>query len=1560
MSRSDGFDCEIAVIGMGGRFPQARNLAEYWQNLRDSVEAVSRFSDEELLDAGVDRDTLNDPGYVKAGAVLDDVEMFDAAFFGFSRREAEVMDPQHRLFLEQAWQAMEDAGYNSESYEDRIGVFAGSSANSYLLNHLLTNREVIDSVGQFQASIGNDHDFLATQVSYKLNLKGPSFTVQTACSTSLVAIHLACQSLLNRECDMALAGGVSIRLPQKQGYLYQEGGILSPDGHCRPFDEQAQGTFSGSGVGVVVLKRLQDALAERDTIRAIIKGSAINNDGAQKVGFTAPGVSGQAAVIEEALAMAGMDAESIGYVEAHGTATPLGDPVEVAALTEAFRASTDKRAFCAIGSVKSNIGHLDAAAGVASFIKVVLALENRTLPPSLNFERPNPKIDFENSPFYVNDRLREWNQNPRRAGVSSFGIGGTNVHVIVEEAARAQPSERRRPHQLITLSARTRPALETATTRLAAHLKETANTNLADVAYTLQVGRKAFEHRRAVVASSVEELIGVLQSPGMNRSGIGPPAAEKRSVAFVFSGQGTQYVGMARGLYEVEPTFRSQIDVCSEMLRPHLRLDLRDLLYPDAAKTERAAIELQQTANTQPALFVVEWALAHLLIEWGVRPQAMIGHSIGEYVAACLAGVFSLEDALSLVASRGRLMQQLETGAMLAVPLSEQDVLPLLDANNQLAVAAVNAPALCIVSGPTGAVSGLERRLSGEGLACKRLRTSHAFHSAMMEPILEPFAEQVRKVELRAPRIPYLSNVTGDWITAAEATSPHYWADHLRQTVRFRDGVSRLLEEPDRVLVEVGPGHGLSTALKQYAGNGSEPIAIAAMPRPRQNLSDDAFLLGALGQLWATGVEIDWQKFHAGHDHRRVPLPTYPFERERYWVEPSAHPADGAQEKGLERNPEISRWFYVPSWKRSPLPERPGLEPGDKPCWLVLGDEGLLAGRVIGHLRSRGESVIAVKAASQFARLADDTYSINPRQRDDYVRLLQEIAAMNQTPASILHLWNVSESDAEKPIEEVYDESQYLGFYSLIFLAQAIGEEFMSDPIEICVVSTGLQDVTGAESLNPQKATLLGPAKVITLEYPNINCRSVDVASDPSEAHRARLAHQLVAELQARASDPVVAYRGPHRWVQSFAPVEFAAGIPVDARSRLQDGAVYLLTGGLREIDLSLADSLAATVRAKLVLIAPSGFPQKERWHEWLETHPSEDETSLRINRLLAIESRGAEMLVVCADISSSDQMRSAVARAVERWGSIGGVFHTAEATGGGLVQLKTPEMAESVLAPKVKGALVLGEVLKDVAVDFLALFSSTLAISGVFGQADYCAANAFLDVFARWRSREPQPFTISINWNTPQWEDWQEAAMAAVPDLQEQLRQARQMYGISYQDGFEALSRLLARSEPQVVVATQDFQAIIAQQNAAKGSGLRSLLEGATGAAAPSPVALGTDYVAPTNEIEQVTAELWQRLFGVERVGIHDDFFNLGGNSLLAIQLISQLRKRFAVELPLSELFESPTIAGLAAIIAEGRQKQKELEEIARLLKEVEQLSREEVAAELGQIESAGDEQVS
>ena len=1325
---------EIAIVGMAGRFPGARSIKEYWHNLKAGVESVRVFSEDELLARGVAAAELADPAYVRAAAVLDGVDQFDAGFFGFSPKDAAIMDPQHRHFLECAWEALEDAGHDPDIFSGAIGVYASSGMSAYLIHNLLTNRELVQSAGLFLIrQTGNDKDVLATRVSYQLNLHGPSINVQTACSSSLVAVHMAGQSLLNHECDMALAGGVTIEIPHGVGYIHREGEILSQDGHCRSFDARSTGTVFGSGLGVVVLRRLQDALEDGDHIHAVVIGSAINNDGSRKVGYLAPSVDGQAEVIAEALAVAGVDATSISYVETHGTGTRVGDPIEIGGLTQAFREFTRENQFCAIGSVKSNIGHLDTAAGVAGFIKTVLALAHGQIPPSLNFENPNPHIDFANSPFYVNQHLQEWKSHggPRRAGVTSLGIGGTNAHVILEEAPAVERAPNRRPWQLIALSARSPAGLDAASATLARHWEEHAELDIADVSFTGQVGRRGFKHRRALVCRDAQEAIAGLRVVDHGQAFAAGAVTGDGEVVFLFPGQGSQYVRMGLELYQGEPEFQQRIDECSELLRPHLGLDLRTVLYPSDQELEQQRRRLDQTWLTQPAVFAVEYALAKLWMSWGIRPRAMVGHSLGEYVAACIAGVFPLDAALTLVAARARLMQDLPTGAMTAVPLSEPAMLPLV--GGDIALAAVNGPRQCVASGPVDAIEKFERDLQRREISCRRLHTSHAFHSQMMEPILKQFTDLVSRFPRTAPLVPYLSNVSGGWVSAAEVEDPEYWARQLRGTVRFADSLAELFRAPHRLLLEVGPGQALSALVRQHTGKAKEQRVFQSMRHPNDPTADLQVLLTTLGQLWTAGIRVDWKAFREHDPGYRIPLPTYPFERQRYWIEPGERVPMAGQSATSHRS-TLSQWFYCPVWKRAAGPPPAEHDAARSLRWLILTDKYL--GPVIAkNLRLTGHTVTTVTAGQSFS--ADEKMcTIRPGHAEDYLALIDYLAAKNRAPSRIVHLWALSARSGLEALED----SQNAGFYSLLFLAQALGERGVTD-LGVTVVSDRMQRIADEASLHPETATLLGPCKVIPKEVPGIHCCSFDVSL--AEKNFARVAQQVVDEALAAHSGSVVACRGVDRWVQTFEPVTIETS---RVNPRLRDRGVYLITGGLGGIGLTMAERLAKEVHARLVLVGRTELPPRNEWEAWIDARDT-DPLSHKLRIIQQLEDLGAEVQIVCADVANLEQMRDAIELARKRFGTIHGVIHAAGVLDDGLIQFKTRQRASAVLEPKLKGTLVLNEILKHVTLDFLVLCSSISSVAPPAGQVDYAAANAFLDAFARSKPPDSYTLTTAIDW---------------------------------------------------------------------------------------------------------------------------------------------------------------------------------------------------------------------
>jgi acyl transferase domain-containing protein/thioesterase domain-containing protein/acyl carrier protein len=1396
-------DTDIAVVGMAGRFAGARTIDEYWNNLRNGVESLTTFTEAELVATGVNPAELADPNYVKVGAVLPDMEEFDAKFFGFSPREASIMDPQHRHFLEVAWEALENAAHVPEKFGGSIGIFGGSGHNAYLPYNLLTNPKLMASVGFFLVRhTGNDKDFLTTRVSYLLNLRGPSVNVQTACSTSLVAIHMGVQSLLNGECDMALAGGVTIELPHRHGYLYRENEILSPDGHCRAFDAASKGTVFGSGAGVVVLRRLADALREGDHIHAVIKGSAVNNDGSQKVGYMAPSVDGQAQAIAEALAIANVSPDTITYVSAHGTGTPVGDPIEVAALTQAYRQGTDKVNYCALGSVKTNIGHTDTAAGVASFIAVAKAMQAGEIPPLLHFKSGNPACDFERTPFYLNAERIAWNPPqgvPRRAGVSSLGVGGTNGHIVVEQAPpRGASGVPTRRFQVLVQSARSMKSLDAGSKTLAAHFKARPGTHLADAAYTLQAGRQAMQLRRVVVADSTTDAAAALVD---TQRVITETASDtQRSVAFMFAGGGAQHPDMGKGLYDSEPVYHRAVDECLGILQSRLQLDLKPLLFPPAGQHEVAAEELQRPSLALPALFTTQYAQAKLWQSWGIEPNAMIGHSMGEYTAAHLAGVFSLADALTLVELRGRLFETLPEGAMLSVPLPEAELLPLLTADlADVSIGVINGPRLCVASGPVASIEALQARLAGMDIDAARVRINVAAHSPMLEPILAEFSAFLRGITMRAPTVAVISNFSGKPITAAEATSPEYWVRHLRHTVRFADGVQELLADESRVLLEVGPGRTLSSLARSHPARKMTQPIVTSMRHPEEAVDDQAFMLGAFGRLWAVGTDVDWSKLREGETRHRIELPTYCFDHQRHWVEPGVTGVLAPEDRPLHKRKDLSQWFYQPVWQRSMGSPAVVAHTGTTPRrTLVLSDGSGFADRLSQRLRDAGDEVIVASIGKAWREVDARNVVVDAKNANDIERLFAHVLAVSPPPSRIVHLWNLDSADVETTLQR--------GFYRLLQIAQIIGREDLSDPLALMVVTRRAQRVAGESDLDPVKATLLGPCKVIPREFPNMRCVLVDVdapaASSPLER---RLLDGLAADLDAALAAPpthdVIAWRAGERWVQE--QIELPLPAVAAGQSSLRARGVYLITGGLGGVGLAIAEYLAKTVQARLVLVGRQGLPARSEWPQHLANGSASPSLVQRIRQVMAIETLGAEVLVIAADVTNTAQMKAAVRSARARYGALHGVLHTAGVLADGVIQLKDALVAASVLAPKVQGTLALEAALADdkhaPALDFLMLFSSISAFAGLAGQIDYAAANAFLDATAQARYARGEGHTIAVDWS-----QWQEVGMAA--ELANQLGLAPD--ALSGEDGVEIghplAQQLLVDTRDERVVATR------------------------------------------------------------------------------------------------------------------------------------------------------------
>lgn len=1196
----------VAVIGMSGRFPGANNIDEFWKNLRDGKECITYFSKEDAKACGIDEESLNDPNYIFAGGILKDIEMFDANFFGLNPKEAENMDPQQRLFLECTHEALEDAGYSRNFYDYPIGVYSGCNMSYYFLYHLFAKLGVKDDLA---IAVGNDKDYLATRTSYLFNLKGPSINVQTACSTSMTAIALAYESLIDYNCDMAIAGGAGIKLPQKSGYLFQTGFIGSPDGHTRPFDENANGTVFTSAVGVLIMKRFEDAVRDGDNIYAVIKGMSVNNDGSAKVGFTAPSREGQAEVISNALCIAGVNPEDISYIETHGTGTSLGDPIEISALNMVFEQVTKRKSYCAIGSVKSNIGHAISGAGISGMIKTLLALKHKQIPPSINFESPNSKIDFSNSPFYVNTKLSDWDcgSNKRIAGVSSFGFGGTNVHAVIEEAPPLKSVPSARKWQLLTLSAKSAEALDRMCIKLSDYLQNNPSINFADAVYTLHVGRKEYEFRKAIVCKNTDEAINLLNMK-----------------------QGENiYTGTAQNNF------------------------------------------LEQM-NNEPSLYFDSLAAVQLL-----------------------------------------------------------------------------------------------------------------------------------------------------------------------------------------------------------------------------------------AQQWVKGLTIDWDTYHSDERRIKVSLPTYPFDRKKYWVSQYKMDDTNKPKKIARYSSDINDWLYVPSWESSLFNSIEKAAIDTDGFWLVfLGDTGF-GNKVIHTLKSYKANIITVLKADRYQRLDDYSYAVNPSEKQNYIELLESLSQNSIKIKNIVHLWNVTLSADNIPLSELSTECWKQGFLSLLYLAQTLGDRVESEFIRIGVISNNLYSASGMEKVQPEKALITGPLKVIPREYPGISCQSIDVIlPEKDDLAQNRLANQVIRELACKNPDFVVALRGTKRWIQKFEKENHLHG---EENEIIKNGGVYLITGGLGGIGTALSKHLSEKAKIKLILTRRSSFPDKNEWQNWLNSHNSNDRTSIKIKQLLEIENTGSEIMTANVDICDMREMTELLEKVNMKFGGLNGIIHAAGITDNGLIQDKDTETAKKVLAPKVTGTIVLNELLKDKKLDFIVLFSSSSAILGNAGFVDYCSANSFLDAYSYYKNSVSDTYTVAIN-----WDEWDEVGMA-----EDNKNVDRVKNKISVANGLKLFDKIMySMVYNQVIVSPGDFTGMMENITDFLSAPFRGARDSARIQDGYNRPQLDVPYAPPISETEKTIAEIWQQLLGIQPVGVNDDFFDLGGDSLTATTMIAKLAKLFTKRISLQTIFENSTVSKLACAV--------------------------------------------
>lgn len=1509
---------EIAVIGMAGRFPGAGNIEQYWNNIKNGVESISFISDSEIKELGIGKELLDNPNFVRCkGGELKGKEYFDAAFFKYLPKEAEILFPHTRVFLECVWEAMEDAGYNADKYNGAIGLYAGAST-SFLWEVLIEMSGIEGDMGKFNSFLLRNSDFICSQTAYKMNFKGPVSFIQTACSTSLVAIDAACRSILTGESQIALAGGVYISM-ENSGYVYQEGMINSSDGHVRTFDKDASGAVSGEGAGVVVLKLLKKAISDGDNIYAVIKGTYANNDGDEKVGYTAPGINGQAKAILSALRMAAVDPASIGYIEAHGTATALGDLSEIAALKLAF--GTEKRQYCGIGSVKTNIGHLDTAAGVAGFIKAVLTLKHKQLPPSLNFKTANPKIDFENSPFFVNTELKHWQrqQFPRRAGVNSFGIGGTNAHIVLEEAPELEPSPAGRKYQLLLLSAKTPTALDAMTRNMKDYLEANKNINLADLCYTLKVGRKDFAYRRKILCESVDHAIGILSNEESREIRTNKVKVEKRPVIFMLSGLGSQYPEMCRNLYDEEPLFRQELDHCFVTIKEVAGIDLKEIVYPSRLAMTDPDI-FHQVDIAQYLVFSIGYSLAKLLMAWDIKPDLMIGYSFGEYITACISGVFSVDDAIRIIHKRGELIMSSPPGMMLSVPLSRKEISPLLNHHISLAI---DNDAACIISGAEKDIISFENEMREKKIMCFRLNSTRAVHSTMMAAASEELKKYLHGFPLNKPNIPYISNVTGDWIKAHEATDPDYWAKQLQNTVEFSGGINKILSDDKSVFIEIGAGSDITSLVNRLLDAKEITERAINLVRPALNkISDSKYLINKLGQLWLYGLPIDWKNYYKEEKRHRFSLPTYPFERQKYWKPVEAFFAR-RQNNQAGKPKNISDMLYVPVWKKNYAVSGNPCIMSDVGVVLIFMDEYGVGDKLADNLRKQNTSVIIVESGIRYIKVHDNNYQVNPGVYQDYEMLFSDLRMANCLPNRIFHLFSLSGRNDLKISHEQLNATLDSGYYSLLNIAQSLATLNVKNDVQMDVLSNEVFDITGSQKIRPDKSTLLGPVKVIPQELLNIHCRFIDTDINLDEEITQQSVNQLLNEFtfgMDRNNQNIICIRDNFVWTPDYDNKLF---FPSDKdQSRLRERGVYLITGGLGGIALNVAEHLAKTAKARVILVGRSSFPAKNEWTQWLASHNDWDTTSEKIIQLQRIEESGGEVLICSADISNKAAMQEVVAIGEKQFGAVNGIIHTATVPDGALVAVRTREMSEEVFTSKLDGTLILDEIFFDRNLDFVVYFSSLSAFLGGFGQVAYCSANLFMDAFTTYKSKQNSGCFISINWSR-----WKNTGIAKITEKKhKELTKEELKGGLEIDEALDYFIKIVNYGRlPQVGVAEYDLPVAVTQSRQLQEIDVELKLSGdeVEDTEADKMLArpdLASEYTPPTNELEEQMAAIWENFFGIKMIGVTDNFFELGGDSLKSIVLLKRMKKDLNFDAGIKIFFSKPTIKQIAEEIQEVR----------------------------------------
>ncbi|MBK0025779.1 SDR family NAD(P)-dependent oxidoreductase [Stenotrophomonas sp. S48] len=1465
-----GSTTRIAIIGLACRVRGVDTPEQLWQAIMEGRDTRTRVEEKELRERGVSAAEMADPDYVPFTRSMMDAASFDAGFFEITPRDARYMDPQQRVFMECCHEAMESAGYAPDGAAKNVGVFAGSATSTYMLSNILPSAGATMPLNVlYEHARGNDKDYLTTMVSYKFNLVGPSMSVNVACSTGLASVAQACKSLLDHECDMALAGGVRIELPGGIGYRYQKGNVLSPQGRCAVFDASADGTVWSDGAGVVLLKRLQDAIDDGDFIHATIDGFALNNDGSDKAGYTAPGSLGQQSVIAEALAFAGVSAEQVGYLEAHGTGTVVGDPVEFDALSRTYPPAVDGMPYCGLGSLKANFGHMVNAAGMLGLIKAVLVLRNRTLPPQINFSHVNPDIALAGSAFHIPVSPQPWLSpgRERYAAVSAFGIGGTNAHLILREATSLPAAAPVDGARLLVLSARSAEGLRVQAEKLRTHLVAHPDLSLADVAHTLQRGRIGHAYRASLACRDLAQACTLL-AEGLQGHECGPDAPK---VVFMLPGQGSQYAAMGRHLHASSPAYREAVDRCLQLLAgTSVAPRVRAALSSDGADAEAA---LRSTEVTQPAMFVVEYALSQMWMRWGMQPAALIGHSLGEYVAACLAGVMSLEDALAVVVARGRAMEALPAGAMLAVGLSAEAIEPYLGAGCELA--ASNSPEHVVAAGPAPSIDELAARLQSQGIACKRLDVSHGFHCTLVEDAIPQLRATLSQVRLAAPKIPYVSNVTGTWITDAQATSVDYWIEHLRGTVRFNEGLAEVLQRhPRSVLIEVGPGGALSQLARRQGATG-----VTVMESMRRSAQDEhAFVLSALGVCWARGLLPDWEALAEGAPPaRHVPLPTHAFDRSRHWVDPL--PA-GVPASDASAQLPLSEWMQMRGW--TSLPKR--IEPRQSTRCLVFCDA---AGEpLVAALRARGQEVVHVYPASAYA-VGEGCFAVAVDSGKDHRAVASALREADWKIDHVIHAWGLGADVLAAP------EHLSTSLVALMHFAQSFRDDDFSADARMAVVTGRAFDVLGDEIVDPVASGLVAAARTLGDELDCLQTRIIDI--DPSEANAWP---SLLHELDHKGGPALVALRRGRRWAEQVEPTPLPAADAPTVRA----GGAYLLTGGLGGLGRAVATWLARTPGVSLTLLGRSALPPPQAWRGICAAPDTPTRLREQLMALVALQDAGAQVRYVSADLSDPDSVERCIAEAVAAVGVFDGVFHLAGVPSTSVVRAKSDVEIANVLAAKVAGAMNLERALRPYPPRLIVLFSSIAAALGGVGQFEYSAANAYLDGLAQKMNGVGGTRWLSIGWDS-----WREAGMAVdavVPANLERYKQQELAQAIGTAEGLQCLQSILA--EPSVVHCLLSPRRVALRHKARARQAVQADIT------LLSPSVDTSEW----SETERKVVLSWVNLFGYEQIDRSDNFFDLGGDSLLATKAVAAINEEWSIDIGVRDFLESRNLQDVARLV--------------------------------------------